>query len=501
MSGSLFAHLSDAAPPAETAVLHQPSGPSWTYGALYGRSARYAGALASFGVKPDDRVLVQAEKSAELVCLYLGCLRAGAVFVPLNTAYTPREVGYFLDDAAPRLLVCDPGARDAFPADSACETLGADGAGSLALLADRAEMADPVPREADDLAAILYTSGTTGRSKGAMLSHGNLAANARALIAAWGMTGEDVLLHALPIFHTHGLFVAINTVLLAGGSMIFLPKFDAEAVLAALPDATLMMGVPTFYTRLLARSDLTQARTAHMRAFISGSAPLSPEAHKAFEARTGHVLIERYGMTETNIITSTELNGPRRAGTVGVPLDGVELRICDPETGALRPQGEVGVVEVRGTSVFQGYWRNPEKTRTEFRNDGFFITGDLGLIEPDGVLRLVGRAKDLIITGGLNVYPAEVEAAIDALPGVAEAAVIGVPHADFGEAVTALVVTEPGAQVTEEAVRQALKGTVAPFKIPKRVIVVEALPRNAMGKVQKAALRETYTDLFGSTDG
>ena len=489
----------------ERPFLETPEGERLTYGGLLARSAQFAHALVALGVGKGDRVASQAEKSTSALIFYLACLRAGAVYLPLNPAYTPAEVGYFLGDAEPRVFVCDPG-READLAPVATdarlahvETMDGRGEGSLSARADSAERAfDDVSVAADDLAAILDTSGTTGRSKGAMLTHRNLTSNALALAETWGFSPNDVLLHALPIFHTHGLFVATNTALVAGASMLFLPRFDAQEVMSLLPRATTMMGVPTFYSRLLARPEFDREIARHVRLFISGSAPLSAETHREFERRTGHSILERYGMTETGMNTSNPLRGERRAGTVGLALPGVELRIADPETGAPIPQDEVGVIEVRGPNVFAGYWRNPEKTRAEFRDDGFFVTGDLAHFDADGYVAIVGRARDLIISGGFNVYPAEVEAAIDALPTVAESAVIGIPHADFGEAVTAVVAARPGAELSETAVREKLGGVLARYKLPKRVILVDALPRNAMGKVQKNELRDQYYALYGA---
>ena len=353
-----------------------------------------------------------------------------------------------------------------------------------------------MPRGADDLAAILYTSGTTGRSKGAMLSHDNLASNAATLAREWRFTDADVLLHALPIFHTHGLFVGTNVTLLAGGSMLFLSKFDADAVFRLMPRATTMMGVPTFYVRMVDDPRLTRAATAHMRLFVSGSAPLLADTHRAFREMTGHAILERYGMTETNMNTSNPYEGDRVAGTVGLPLPDVALRVVDPETGAALPQGEIGMIEVRGPNVFKGYWRMPEKTKAEFRDDGFFVTGDLGRIDERGYVHIVGRGKDLVISGGFNVYPKEVEGEIDAIPGVVESAVIGVPHKDFGEGVTAVVVGAKTGAPTEAEVLAVLAGRLARFKLPKRVIFVPDLPRNTMGKVQKNVLRETFADLY-----
>lgn len=351
-------------------------------------------------------------------------------------------------------------------------------------------------REGSDLAAILYTSGTTGRSKGAMLTHDNLASNALTLVNTWRFTKDDVLLHALPIYHTHGLFVATNTILFSGASMIFLAKFDANEIMSLMPRATCLMGVPTFYVRLIQHPGLTREATAHMRLFISGSAPLLAETHRAFAEKTGKPILERYGMTETNMSTSNPYDGDRIAGTVGFPLPGVSLRVVDPETGTAVPQGEIGMIEVKGPNVFCGYWRNPEKTKAEFRDDGFFITGDLGKIDERGYVHIVGRGKDLVISGGFNVYPKEIETEIDGIKGVFESAVIGLPHTDFGEGVTAVVVLEKGASLDEAAILAAISGKLAKFKQPKRVLFVADLPRNAMGKVQKNVLRETYKGLY-----
>lgn len=506
MTNHLFQQIRDRIGPATDRVfLEIPGGARLTYADAIAASARAAAALVELGVEPGDRVAAQVEKSAEALMLYLGAIRAGAIFLPLNTAYTIAELDYFLSDAQPKVVICDPARRDVLALVAAqagvdsLETLGADGQGSFAekCAGQRLDFND-VPRGADDLAAILYTSGTTGRSKGAMLSHGNLASNAETLVGAWRFTSADVLLHALPIYHTHGLFVAVNTLLFCGGKIILLAKFDPDECLAHMQRASVMMGVPTFYTRLLRRENLTHECAAHMRLFISGSAPLLAETHREWRARTGHAILERYGMTETNMTTSNPYEGERVAGTVGPPLPGVDVRIADPETGMVLPAENTGVVEVKGPNVFKGYWRNAEKTAAEFRGDGFFITGDIGKIDRQGYVHLIGRAKDLIITGGLNVYPKEVETEIDALPGVAESAVVGLPHDDFGEAIAAIVVRAPGASLDEEQVRGALESRLAKFKAPKRVIFVDELPRNAMGKVQKNVLRETYKDLFGA---
>jgi malonyl-CoA/methylmalonyl-CoA synthetase len=413
----------------------------------------------------------------------------------LNTAYTPAELSYFLGDAEPRLVVCrSENEQDlrAIAGDVTVKTLADDGkGGSLPALVDAAQTSfDDVKRDADDLAEILYTSGTTGRAKGAMLTHGNLSSNARALAETWAFSAEDKLLHALPIYHTHGLFTASNTILYAGASMIFLPKFNIDEVMDMMPQATAMMGVPTFYSRMLQSQRLTRESVKHISLFISGSAPLSPEVHGEFEARTGHAILERYGMTETGMNTSNPYDGARRPGTVGFALPGVEVCIADPETGTELEQGEIGSIELRGPNVFKGYWRMPEKTNEEFREDGFFISGDLGYVN------IVGRDKDLIISGGFNVYPAEIEAAIDAIKGVAESAVIGAPHPDFGEGVMAIVACKSGVDLEEGDILSPLGGILARFKQPKHVFIVDALPRNAMGKVQKKDMREHYVDTF-----
>ena len=501
MGNHLF-DLIKARMPAPTAPFaFLDDGRTCSYADMVALSARFANALVGLGVKPGDRVAVQVEKSLEALMLYLGTVRAGAIFLPLNTAYTPAEIEYFLGDAEPTVFVCDPAKAEALKpfADKAgakLETLGV-GAGSLLEKANAAatEFAD-VARGADDLAAILYTSGTTGRSKGAMLSHDNLASNALALVDYWRFSKDDVLLHALPIFHTHGLFVATNTILLAGASMILLPKFDPEQVFKYLPRATSMMGVPTFYVRLLQDQRLSKEAVKHMRLFVSGSAPLLAETHREWRERTGHAILERYGMTETNMNTSNPYDGDRVAGTVGFPLPGVSARVTDPETGKELARDEIGMIEVKGPNVFKGYWRNPEKTKAEFRADGFFITGDLGTIDPAGYVHIVGRGTDLIITGGYNVYPKEVEAEIDEMPGVIESAVIGCPHPDFGEGVTAVVVAKPGADVSAAGIAKALEQRLAKFKQPKQVFVVAELPRNTMGKVQKNLLREQYKDIY-----
>ena len=467
-----------------------------TYGAFEALSARLAHVFAELGLTKGDRVALQVAKSPVALAVYAACLRSGLVLLPLNTAYTTSELSYFITDAEPRLVICDDRQAAAMAEilnGAALHTLNADGGGSLADAA--AGMQDShtvVDCTADDLAAILYTSGTTGRSKGAMLTHANLLSNAQALADLWQFTADDVLLHALPIFHTHGLFVAVNVSALSGAAMLFHPAFKVEDVLRDLPRATVLMGVPTFYTRLLAEPGFTHAAAAHMRLFVSGSAPLLADTHTQFEERTGHRILERYGMTETNMNASNPYDGERRPGTVGFALPGTEVRITDPDTGAELAKGKTGMIEVRGPNVFHGYWRMPEKTAAELRESGFFITGDLGQIDPDGYLMIVGRQKDLIISGGYNIYPKEIEVLLDALPGVMESAVFGVPDADFGEAVIGVVVPDPGVTLDTAALQASIAPHLARFKHPRQIVVVDDLPRNAMGKVQKNILRQTY---------
>lgn len=485
-----------------TPFLHLPDGRTITHDVFLRTAARYANAFASKGLEPGDRVAVQIGKSPDALALYAACVQAGLIFLPLNPAYTAAEVEYFVSNSGARLLVCDPAGIDglaqvADAAGATLETMDTTGRGTLRDLA--ATLSDDfatIDRTPDDLAAFLYTSGTTGRSKGAMLSQQNLLSNAETLTETWRFTKADVLLHALPIFHTHGLFVATNIMLLSGGAMIFLPKLDVDQLIRFMPQATALMGVPTFYTRLLASEDFTAGLTAHMRLFVSGSAPLLAETHRQFEERTGHRILERYGMTETNMNTSNPYDGPRRAGTVGKPLPGVDLKVCDPETGAVLPDGEIGVIEVRGPNVFQGYWQMPEKTAAELRADGFFITGDLGLIDDQGYVQIVGRGKDLIISGGYNIYPKEVELLLDDQPGILESAVIGVPHGDLGEAPVGVLVAQAGAAPDLDAITKSISETLARFKCPRRLVVVDDLPRNTMGKVQKNVLRDQFADIF-----
>lgn len=481
--------------------LRPPRGEATTYGDMVERSARFATCLREAGAGPGDRVVVQVDKSTDAIATYLACLRLGAVYMPLNVAYTSDELAYYLEDAAPRVFIGRPeDERRTSSVTRACGirsalTLGTDGDGSLAAHAETADALDVVvSRDASDLAAMLYTSGTTGKPKGAMITHGNLAANARALFETWQWQPDDVLLHALPVFHVHGLFVALHCAMLGGSPVEFLPKFDTDAVRAALPRATVMMGVPTFYTRLLAAPDFGHEECAHMRLFISGSAPLPETVFRAFAERSGHTVLERYGMTETGILTSNPVDGERIEGTVGYALPGVETRVVDDDGNPCAPS-DPGGVEVRGACVFAGYWNNPEKTEAEFRADGWFRTGDLGTRSDDGRIALVGRSTDMIISGGYNVYPKEIELCLDELPGVVESAVVGLPHPDFGEAVAAFVVRDASSPGTD-ALGDALEGRLARFKHPRRYFFVDALPRNAMGKVQKEALRKENADAF-----
>lgn len=462
-------------------------------------AGRFANLLAGYGVKRGDRVAVQVEKSPEAVFLYFACLRLGAIYVPFNPAYTADELAYLLSDSEPALLVCalekEQTARAIFSGRPIL-TLGEDGkTGSLIQEANglSPDFADVDMRD-QDLAAILYTSGTTGRSKGAMLSHGNLRSNALALKELWQFSNGDVLLHVLPIFHTHGLFVAVHVAFAAASSIVFLPKFDPDLVFQHLPRASVMMGVPTLYVRLLADARLNRAAVRHMRLFVSGSAPLPIEVFTQWQERTGHTILERYGMTETNMNTSNPYRGARKAGTVGLPLPGTEIRIVDKE-GMAVPQGEVGMITVRGPNVFQGYWGQPDRTKAELHADGFFVTGDLGCEDEEGYISIVGRGKELVITGGLNVYPREVETSLNAVPGVRDSAVFGLPHPDLGEGVTAVVVVA-SAELTEGRIFAALEDRLAKFKRPKRILFVDEIPRNAMGKVQKPVLQKKYSGLY-----
>ncbi|WCM91846.1 malonyl-CoA synthase [Acidovorax sp. NCPPB 2350] len=519
-SGNLYCALRAAFPRDLDAIAVEAAAPDgspllYTWGDLEQASARIANLLASLDLPEGSRIAVQVEKSVEALLLYLATLRAGFVFLPLNTAYQSAEIEYFIGNAEPAVVVCTPAnfgwvSKLAFTAGTAhVFTLGDDRTGSLLeRAAHHAGEHTPVARAADDLAAILYTSGTTGRSKGAMLTHGNLLSNALVLKDYWGWKPGDVLIHALPIFHVHGLFVAIHGALVNGSKMIWFSRFDPKAVIAAMPRATVFMGVPTLYVRLLAEPALDRESTSRMRLFIAGSAPLLIETFKAWQERTGHTILERYGMSETIMLTSNPYAADarhggqheRRGGTVGFPLPGVGLRVVDD---ADRPvaTGEIGNIQVQGPNVFKGYWRMPEKTKEEFSADAhggrWFKTGDVGRIDERGYVAIVGRSKDLIISGGYNVYPAEIEDSINDMPGVAESALVGVPHPDFGEVGVAVVIPRPGARVDGEAVIAALKAQLANFKIPKRCFVESELPRNTMGKVQKNLLREQYKGLFG----
>lgn len=503
MNGNILATFLDGARNAgDKPFLIEDGRTVLSFAELDRATGRLAARLAALGGAAGERIVVQVEKSPENVLLYLAAQRLGLVYVPLNTAYTAGELEYFLGDAAPVIVVCRPadvGTVRPLAGSARVVTLGADGTGSL--LEDMPDAVVPVAlRLPTDLAAILYTSGTTGRSKGAMLTHRNLLSNAETLRDLWRWSADDVLIHILPIYHVHGLFVALHGALLAGASVLFHRGFDPAAVIADMARATVLMGVPTHYTRLASAPGISPAACAHMRLFLSGSAPLLAEAHERFTAATGHHILERYGMTETGMITSNPYDGERVAGTVGYALPGEDVRVIG-EDGQPAAPGEPGVLEVRGPNVFAGYWRKPDKTAEDMRPDGFFVTGDIATMAADGRITLVGRAKDLIIAGGLNIYPKEIEEAIDALPGVEESAVIGVPHADLGEAVVAVVVPEPGAAIDPQAIEAGLAGRLARFKQPRSIEIVAALPRNAMGKVQKAELRKTYGGLFVSQGG
>jgi malonyl-CoA/methylmalonyl-CoA synthetase len=480
-----------------------------SYASLRRQSGRFAAALMRRGVVPGDRIAVQVDKSVDAVLLYTACLRLGAVFVPINVANTPNEVDHVLRDCEPRIAVVRPADRALLEPHAAragvlLETLGADGEGSLHSLVRQAGEDPDVPRSGGPatLAAIVYTSGTTGRSKGAMLSRRNLASNAAVLAEAWRFTNQDVLLHVLPLFHVHGLFAAVNTVLASGSGLLLLSQFDAATVLKLLTQVTVFMGVPTHFTRLLQHAGLNREATAGVRLFVSGSAPLLAETHQEFLRRTDHVILERYGMTETLMNTSNPYDGVRKPGSVGVPLPGIAIRVADSATGAPAQNPDViGALEVKGPNVFAGYWQDPEKTRAEFSEDGWFKTQDLGRIDRDGYVHIVGRAKDLVISGGYNVYPKEVEMELDSLGGVLESAVFGVAHPDFGEGVTAVVVPQPSALLSEADIIHALQAKLARYKVPKRVFIIDELPRNSMGKVQKNALRATYASLYGAASG
>lgn len=502
MSNVLYDGLFKRHTDQTTPFITTPDGNVTTHADFLQLAARYANALTVLGLQKGDRVALQVEKSVEAITVYAACVRAGLVFLPLNTAYTAAELDYFINDSSAGLFVCD-GRNEgqltpvAEQAGATLLTLNADGCGSFSELArTQPDEFVTVDVGGDELAALLYTSGTTGRSKGAMLTQHNLLSNATVLADYWQFTAPDVLLHALPIFHTHGLFVAINTLLVAGASMIMLPTFNLEQMIVAMPQATSLMGVPTFYTRLLSDLRFDRALTKNMRLFISGSAPLLATTHREFKQRTGHRILERYGMTETNMNTSNPYNGERRAGTVGLALPGVELKITDPESGVELANGETGLLEVRGANVFKGYWRMPDKTREELREDGFFITGDLGMRDDAGYVTIIGRNKDLIISGGFNIYPKEIELLLDKQDGVLESAVIAVPHPDFGETPLGILVRQPGAEPDVTLIQQNITAALARFKHPRQLVVVDELPRNTMGKVQKNVLRDQYAGLF-----
>lgn len=488
--------------------LKTPDGRELSYAALLEQSGRYGAALMRQGVVCGDRIAVQVDKSAEAVLLYVACLRIGAIFVPINVANTPTEVDFFWCDCRPRLAVIRPADRAVLEPSAAragvdcVETLGEQGDGSLIELVRRSDDGTPPLGHVNAAApaAIVYTSGTTGRSKGAVLSRANLGSNAAALVEAWHFTGDDVLLHTLPLFHIHGLFVAINTALAAGACILLLPRFDVTSVLKSLSESTVYMGVPTHYTRLLRELGLNRAVSAGMRLFVSGSAPLLSETHHEFQRRTGHAILERYGMTETLINTSNPYDGARKPGAVGKPLPGIKVRLARDPTAAGADadvqDDATGALEVQGPNVFVGYWQDLEKTQREFTADGWFKTGDLGRIDGDGYIYIIGRAKDLVISGGYNVYPKEVETELDALSGVLESAVFGVPHPDFGEGVTAVVVSEPAAVLSEAGLISSVQARLAKYKVPKRILFIDELPRNPMGKVQKNVLRALYAALY-----
>jgi malonyl-CoA/methylmalonyl-CoA synthetase len=502
--------IDEAASRPNRLFLKTPGGSRISYAALREQSGRIASALRQYGVQPGDRVAAQVGKSAEAIFLYVACLRMGAVFVPINIANTANEVEYFLRDSQPRIAIFRPQERPLIERQARSagvahvESLGTGADGTLLQRAREShpEFEPPSRLELNSLAAIVYTSGTTGRSKGAMLSRANLASNAAVLAEAWRFSEGDVLLHALPLFHIHGLFVAINTVLASASSLLLLPKFDAALILEHLPQATVYMGVPTHYTRLLQQDSLNKTTASRMRLFVSGSAPLLAETHREFEQRTGHVILERYGMSETMMNTSNPYEGVRLPGSVGPPLQGVEVRVTNSETGEIESEADViGTLQVKGPNVFAGYWRDEQKTRSDFTADGWFKTGDVGRIDRNGYVHIVGRAKDLVISGGYNVYPKEVESELDAVEGVLESAVFGVPHPDFGEGVTAVVVAKPGAMLSEQSIVESVKPRLARYKLPKRILLVDELPRNTMGKVQKNVLRKTFAGIYCAERG
>jgi len=486
-------------------LLTTGDGAAFSYADAWRESARIANFLATIGIEPGDRITVQAPKSPQAVWLYLACLRAGFIYQPLNDAYQPAELEFFVNDAEPRAIVCTPAGKETFARltegrDCRLLTIDQSGHGSLAEGAAGApETFSTLDCESNTTAVLLYSSGTTGTPKGALLTHGNLIANTATLVSAWEFSVDDVLLHALPIYHAHGLFVGLGCAMTSGCAMIFLPKFEARQVMRGLPGATVMMGIPTFYSRLLGETDFGPQTCRTSRLFISGSAPLPAEMHKRFHARTGHAILERYGMTETSMLSSNPLDGKRRPGTVGPALPGVSIRVVDALDRPVAA-GEIGNIQVKGANVFKGYWKLEDKTAAEFTTDGFFRTGDQGCLADNGYLTIIGRSKDMIISGGLNIYPREVEQAIDALDGVVESAVVGVPHADFGEGVIAIAVIEDAQDAAADSAEQdmivALRKRLANFKVPKRLFFVPQLPRNSMGKVQKNTLRQQYEQVL-----
>ena len=490
-------HLENDAP-----FIYLLDGQTITYREFLAKSGRIANTFAEIGLEPGDCVAIQVEKSPEMLSIYAACARAGLIFLPLNPSYTVDELKYFIENSEARLIICDEKNKEdlaliAQKLGVLIETLNSNSKGSIIDSANSApEYFKTVARSKNDLAALLYTSGTTGKSKGAMLTQANLLSNGNTLMYEWQFSKKDVLLHALPLFHTHGLFVATNVMLAAGGSMVFLPKFNLDEIIKNLPKCSAMMGVPTFYTRLLADDRFGKKLVEHMRLFVSGSAPLLSETHIQFEKITGHRILERYGMTETNMNTSNPYNGERRAGTVGRPLPGVDLKITDQKTGKILSTDEIGQIEVRGPNVFKGYWKLPKKTKTELRKNGFFITGDLGKIDKDGYVHIVGRDKDLIISGGYNIYPKELEVFLDDKPGVLESAVIGVPCPDFGETPVAILVPSKDIQPNIPQIENEIKKSIARYKHPRKIVIVDELPRNTMGKVQKNVLRNEYKELF-----
>ena len=502
MNNNFFEIIAEKVSDRNKLFLKEINGSSYKYRDMEDLTGQYANLFKNLGVIKGDRVALQTGKIIDCIWIYLSLLRIGAIYLPLNPSYTTEEVKYFIEDAEPTLFISEKTFSEELKAillknKTTHETISNDGDGSLQKkLNNKNNIFTNEKINKDDIACILYTSGTTGKSKGAMITHENLSSNALTLVKSWSFTSKDKLLHALPIFHVHGLFVAINTILLSGGSILFFKKFDTEEVIENLPFVTSMMGVPTFYSRLVSNKNFNKNISKHIRVFISGSAPLSVDVHNKFKNISNHDILERYGMTETGMITSNPYNGEKKPGTVGFPLENITVRICNPDSGELMPDGEIGVIEVKGPNVFKGYWKMPERTKNEFRADGYFITGDLGYIDPDGYVCISGRDKDLIISGGLNIYPAEIENALDSIDIIKESAVIGLSHLDFGEAVTAIVVVNNKNQFNEKIIINSLSKILAKFKLPKNLIAVDELPRNSMGKIQKNKLREEYEKFY-----